>query len=97
MKILKSRISKIVDENQHPEQTAYRKGYSLVDYLHTVTRILEKTNEYRIPMYTAFVDYEKAFNFIKHGAVFSALEKHVVPSKYINIIKETYKGGTAQT
>ena len=81
MKILKSRISKTIHENQLPEQAAYRKGYSTVDNLHSVIHVIEKTNEYRIPMYMAFVDYEKAFNFIKHGPVFSALEKQVVPAQ----------------
>ena len=44
----------------------------------------------------AFVDYEKAFNSIQHEAVFRALQWHGVQEKYINILKETYRGGTAQ-
>ena len=60
------------------------------------TQVLEKTNEYRIPIYMAFVNYEKAFDSIQHQAVFDALRRHGVEEKYINILKETYKGGTAQ-
>ena len=44
----------------------------------------------------ACVDYEKAFDSIKHTSVFEALKKHGVPDKYSNIIKEAYKEGTAQ-
>ena len=44
----------------------------------------------------AFVDYEKAFDSIQHKAVFEALQQHGVHKKYINIVKEMYKGGTAQ-
>uniref|UniRef100_A0A3P9MPT2 ribonuclease H n=1 Tax=Oryzias latipes TaxID=8090 RepID=A0A3P9MPT2_ORYLA len=44
----------------------------------------------------AFVDYEKAFDSILHKAVIEALEQHSVEEKYINILKETYDGGTAQ-
>ena len=39
---------------------------------------------------------KKAFESIKHSPVFEALEKHGIPSKIINIIKETYTNGTAQ-
>ena len=44
----------------------------------------------------AFVDYEKAFDSIQHPAVFGALKNQGVEEKYINIINETYKNGTAQ-
>ena len=44
----------------------------------------------------AFVDYEKAFDSIKHASVFEALRKHGVPNKIINTIKDTYENGTAQ-
>ena len=55
----------------------------------------EKTTEYNIPLYMAFVDYEKAF-YSNIRAVFEALRGHGVQEKYINIIKETYPDGTAQ-
>uniref|UniRef100_A0A3Q1BYB5 Reverse transcriptase domain-containing protein n=1 Tax=Amphiprion ocellaris TaxID=80972 RepID=A0A3Q1BYB5_AMPOC len=51
-----------------------------------------KTNEYNIPTYMAFVDYEKAFDSIQHKAVFKALKQHGVEDNYINILKETYDG-----
>ena len=56
----------------------------------------KKTTEYNIPLYMAFVDYEKAFDSIHHTAVFEALRAHGVREKYINIIKETNTKGTGQ-
>lgn len=43
----------------------------------------------------AFVDYGKAFDSIQHTAVFEALQRNGVQEKY-NILKETYRGDTAQ-
>ena len=62
--MLQNRMKRELDENQPREQTGFRKGYSTIDHIHTLNPVLEKTNEYNIPLYIAFIDNEKAFDSI---------------------------------
>ena len=94
MTVLQNKLSSSLDENQPPEQAAYRRGFSTIDHLHAVTQVPEKTMEYNIPLYIAFVDYENTFDSIQHRAGLEALMAHGVQEKYINIIKGTYAEGT---
>lgn len=48
-------LCKTIRENQPPEQAAYRRGYSTIDHLHTVTKVLEKASEHHLPLYMALL------------------------------------------
>ena len=50
---------------------------------------------YNIPLYLAFVDYTKAFDSIKHSAIFRSLEKQNLEKPYINLLKDIYHNSSA--
>ena len=52
--------------------------------------------EYKIPLYMAFIDYEKAFDSISHEAIFKAMRNQGIDEVYINITKDVYTNSTAQ-
>ncbi|KAJ2948735.1 hypothetical protein O0L34_g7995 [Tuta absoluta] len=95
-KIILSRITRILDENQPREQAGFRSNYSTVDHIHVVTQIFEKCKEYNITFYCCFIDYCKAFDSIEHSRIWEALKNQGVEHKYIRIMKNIYTGTTAK-
>lgn len=89
-KILLSRISKILDENQPKEQAGFRSKFSTIDHIYTVKQILEKFKEYNCVYYLGFIDYNKAFDSLEHDAIWRSLRLQGVHGKIINILKSIY-------
>ena len=94
-KIIKNRIYNSLDHNQPVEQARFRKNFSTIDHIHTINQIIEKANEYQIKINMLFIDYCKAFDTIKHEAIWEALENQGVQNKIINIIKNLYTDAKA--
>ena len=66
-------------------------------FIFSVTnQIIEKSNEYNLPLYIGFIDYEKAFDTVEHFAIFEALRKTKVNETYINILQNIYNQATAR-
>lgn len=66
-----------------------------MDHIHTIKQLIEKCNEYNRIYYLGFVDYNKAFDSIKHKHLWEALKQQGVQSKYIRIMKQIYKNSSA--
>jgi len=94
-KVLTNRLTHTLDFNQPREQAGFRSGYSTTDHLHVVNQLIEKANEYQLPLCLAFIDYEKAFDSIEVPAVLQALIDQGIDDTYVNIIKDIYSKGTA--
>lgn len=86
----------VLDENQPKEQAGFRSDFSTMDHIHVIKQVIEKSNEYGKIYYLAFVDYNKAFDSIKHTHIWEALKSQGINPKYIRIIKNIYKESTAK-
>lgn len=89
-KLIANRIQSLLNDQQPIEQAGFRKSFSTVDHLHVINQLLEKSNEYKIKLNIALIDYNKAFDSINHNYLIKALRNQGVPESYIQIIKQMY-------
>jgi Reverse transcriptase (RNA-dependent DNA polymerase) len=94
-KVIKNRIEKQLDVNQAKEQAGFRSGYSTTDHLQVITQLVQKSNEYELPMCFIFVDYEKAFDSVEHCGIINAIKDHQINSVYIETLINIYNSGTS--
>ncbi|KAK6743844.1 hypothetical protein RB195_010880 [Necator americanus] len=89
-KIILTRISRTLDEAQPQEQAGLRQGFSCLDHIQTVSRVIEVCREYRLPLVLIFVDYEKAFDSVETNAVLPALVDQGVDASYVRTLANCY-------
>jgi len=61
---MEERIYNTLNENTTEEQAGFRRGYSSVDHIHTLSQIIEKAKEYNNELHLVFVDFCKEFDSI---------------------------------
>lgn len=68
-KVLKERTDNdnVLDFNQPVEQAVFRKKYTTIDHILTISQIIEKPKEYNFKASFFFVDFNKAFVSITHS------------------------------
>ena len=82
----------IKGQNQPRDQAGFRRKFSTIDHIYTLNQIIEKTNEYNLPLYVGFIEYEKAFDSVEHFAIFEALRKTNINETYVQILEKIYIG-----
>ena len=86
-RVITNRLARRFDDFQPPEQAGFRKGFSTVDHIHTLRQVIQKTEEYNLPLCLAFVDYEKAFDSIETWTVLQCLQRCQIDYRYIEVLK----------
>ncbi|KAE9414236.1 hypothetical protein Angca_007091, partial [Angiostrongylus cantonensis] len=82
-RVILNRINRTLDEGQPCEQAGFRKGFSAMDHIHTLPRLIEVSREYKRPLCLTFIDLKKGFDSIEIEAVVEALGCQGVPTQYV--------------
>ena len=89
--ILYGRLYPVLDQKQAEDQAGFRKFYQTKDYFATYRLIEQKCHEWRIKMWTASVDFTKAFDSISHKSIRKALKACDIKHHHISLLKKIYK------
>jgi hypothetical protein len=90
MKIVTNRITATLDENQPCEQAGFRAKFNTMDHLQTLNQVMEKTQEFNLSLYLAFIDYKKAFDSVEHISVVEALNSVGIHPKIVRLLDKIY-------
>ncbi|KAK6761913.1 hypothetical protein RB195_022851 [Necator americanus] len=65
-----------------------------MDHIHTVSKLIEVSREYKVPLCLTFIDIKKTFESVETKAVVEALDNQGVPTQYIKVLRELYSNFT---
>ena len=89
--ILYGRLYPMLDQKQAEDQAWFRKTYQTTDHLATYRLIEQKCHEWGINMWTATVDFMKAFDSISHKSIWEALKSCNVDHEYVSLLRKIYR------
>lgn len=95
LKIIHKRIYRKCEENISETQFGFRNGYGTRDALFAYQVLMQRCWDMNQSIYICFIDYEKAFDRVKHDKLIQILEKVGLDSKDVSIIKNLYWQQTA--
>jgi len=84
-RLLYNRLSSILLPGQPPDQAGFRPDYSTDDHMFTFMQIFEKSHEWHVPVWTASIDFQKAFDTVEHKSLWNALHNQGVPTACIRV------------
>ena len=58
--------------------------------------IIEQSLEYQTPLYSVFVDFQKAFDSVDREVIWKLMHHYGFSPKYITIIQQLYENTTCQ-
>ena len=86
--IMYGRLYPMLDQYQAEDQAGFRKTYQTTDHLATYRMLEQKCQEWGIKMWTATVDFMKAFDSISHNSIWEALLSCNVEHGYVCLLKK---------
>jgi hypothetical protein len=98
-KVLQAKLAKAAPKLIHQNQAGIMKERSIFDHIKTIQAVTEYAEVIDDNEWNGLIialDQEKVYNKIRHDYLWEILKKMNLPNRFINTIKEMYKGARAQ-
>ena len=97
-KIIHTRLDENTGQDEYirQEQEGFRPGCLCSDDIFTPRQILEQSKEWSAPLFSNFIDFEKAFDSVHQDSLWKILRHYGIPSKLVNVIKMFYSDFKSQ-
>ena len=95
-RIILERLKIALDKRLRVEQAGFRQDHSCTDHIATMRIIIEQTLEWQTPLYTVFVDFQKAFDSVDRDVIWRLMYHYGFPPKFVAIIQQCYEDATCQ-
>ena len=95
LKIVMDRMKRKIVAELDDAQSGFRQGKGTIEGLLNIRLICERHLEVQKDVNICFLDYEKAFDRVRHEPLMQCLREIGVDGKYINIIRNMYWDQTA--
>ena len=90
LKVLDERLKGKIAEHVDEEQYGFRKGKGTRNAIFVLRMIMERLIEKQKDIYMCFVDFEKAFDTVKHNCLIETLKKYGVDGRDIRVMAQLY-------
>uniref|UniRef100_A0A914WVS6 Reverse transcriptase domain-containing protein n=1 Tax=Plectus sambesii TaxID=2011161 RepID=A0A914WVS6_9BILA len=92
-RVLTNRLESYLEDAQPVKQAGFRRGFSTADHIQTLNKLAEKCDKFHLSLFMLFIDFEKAFDSIEHGALYEALRRQSIPEQAIRLLQTINKNG----
>ena len=90
LKVILKRIRRKIRREVSEEQCGFMEGKGTSNAIFILRMIVERTIEKQRDLYLCFIDYEKAFDRVKHTHLMEILENIGIDKNDLNIIRKLY-------
>ena len=89
-RVLERKCRTIVEAQIQDAQCALRAGREIADQLLTLRQVFEKAWKFTKPIYTAFIDLDKAYNWIPRDLPWGVLKEYGINGRFLPFIRFLY-------
>ena len=95
LKVLQARLQQYMNREVPDVQTGFRKGRGTRDQIASIRWIMEKAREFQKNIYSCFIDYAKAFDYVDHNKLWKILREMGIPDHLTCLLRNLYAGQEA--